>query len=117
MSAATAAAFCAKPLFARLSTSTRSGAADRRPRCATTRPAGLVRRSAASSDSGGNTEDAATVELYGSPGSRSPLIDWMLFECGVEFTPRAPSDPANPHPFGQIPALRDSTDDAENPLV
>lgn len=57
-----------------------------------------------------------SVQLYGSPGSRSPLVNWYLHELGVDFEARAPSDPTNPHPFGQIPALRDATDDPENPV-
>lgn len=50
--------------------------------------------------------------LYGSQGSRSPLVNWYLHELGQEFTfidaatvSRGSSD--FPHPFGQIPALRD----------
>ena len=58
----------------------------------------------------------AGIELYGSSGSRSPLVDWYLHETNTPFTPRAPSAPGNPHLFGQIPALRDSTDDAAHPV-
>ena len=43
------------------------------------------------------------VELYGSPGSRSPLVNWYLHELDVDFEDRAPSDPSNPHPFGRGP--------------
>ena len=48
--------------------------------------------------------------LFGSPGSRSPLVNWWLHELGVPFAPRPPHDSGNPHPFGQIPALLDFTD-------
>lgn len=44
------------------------------------------------------------VELWGSRGSRSPLVDWWLHELGVEWD--APSA-GNPNPFGKIPCLRD----------
>lgn len=45
--------------------------------------------------------------LYGSPGSRSPLVDWYLTELGVAWEAAPPSDRDNPHPMGQVPALRD----------
>lgn len=57
-------------------------------------------RNAASATSG-------EVVLYGSPGTRSPLVDWYLYELNQPFEPRPPRDPSNPHPFGQVPALRD----------
>ncbi|KAK3245184.1 glutathione S-transferase [Cymbomonas tetramitiformis] len=57
-------------------------------------------RNAASASSG-------EVVLYGSPGTRSPLVDWYLHELNQPFEPRPPRDPSNPHPFGQVPALRD----------
>jgi len=47
------------------------------------------------------------VTLYGSQGSRSPLVNWYAHEIGLEMEMRAPSDGTNPHPFGQVPALRD----------
>ena len=56
---------------------------------------------------GGTAEAWGGVELYGAPGSRSPLVDWYLYECGVEFTLRDPREASNPHPFSQVPALRD----------
>ena len=49
----------------------------------------------------------ASVTLYGSQGSRSPLCNWYMHECGVDFEMAAPRDPSNPHPMGQVPALRD----------
>ncbi|XP_075263301.1 uncharacterized protein LOC142354820 [Convolutriloba macropyga] len=53
-------------------------------------------------------ETRAGIELYGTQGSRSPLVNWYLHELGCEFEMRAPRDPSNPHPFGQVPALRDN---------
>ena len=44
--------------------------------------------------------------LYGSQGSRSPLINWYLYEKEVQFELKEPRDVSNPHPFGQVPALR-----------
>ena len=56
------------------------------------------------------------VTLWGSPGSRSPLVDWYLHELELPFESASPGDPNNPHPFGQIPALRDTTDDEASPV-
>ena len=53
---------------------------------------------------------ARAVTLYGSPGSRSPLVNWYAEEIGLEMRAREPSDPTNPHPFSQVPALRDDDD-------
>ena len=55
----------------------------------------------------GDASNASGVTLWGSPGSRSPLVDWYLHELDVPFDAKSPGDPNNPHPFGQIPALRD----------
>ena len=44
--------------------------------------------------------------MYGSQGSRSPLINWYLYEKEVQFELKEPRDVSNPHPFGQVPALR-----------
>jgi|Transcript_5425 glutathione S-transferase len=57
----------------------------------------------------GSVSTAATsqVTLFGSQGSRSPLVNWYANEIGLELTMKAPSDGANPHPFKQVPALRD----------
>mmetsp|Transcript_40018 Transcript_40018/g.113411 ORF Transcript_40018/g.113411 Transcript_40018/m.113411 type:complete len:271 (+) Transcript_40018:60-872(+) len=54
-----------------------------------------------------NTTPRAAIELYGSQGTRSPLVNWYLHEIGCDFEMKDPRDPANPHPFGQVPALRD----------
>ena len=56
------------------------------------------------------------MTLYGSPGSRSPLVNWYLHELGVEHDNKPPGDASNPHPFGQIPALRDFVDDPDDPV-
>ncbi|CAJ1433897.1 unnamed protein product [Effrenium voratum] len=52
--------------------------------------------------------------LFGSQGSRSPLVNWYLFEIGQDFemvdvgaTRVDRSAPEFPHPFGKIPALAD----------
>ena len=50
-----------------------------------------------------------SLVLYGSSGSRSPLVNWYLHELALPFEERQPRDPGNPHPFGQIPALRDTS--------
>jgi len=47
------------------------------------------------------------VTLYGSQGSRSPLVNWYANEIGLGIEMKPPSDQGNPHPFGQVPALRD----------
>eukprot|EP00959_Pyramimonas_sp_CCMP1952_P327813 6862984-Pyramimonas_sp.AAC.1 len=50
---------------------------------------------------------SSKLTLYGHPGTRSPLIDWYLHELEVVFDFKMPSEPGNPHPFGQVPALTD----------
>mmetsp|Transcript_28342 Transcript_28342/g.51176 ORF Transcript_28342/g.51176 Transcript_28342/m.51176 type:complete len:265 (+) Transcript_28342:57-851(+) len=45
------------------------------------------------------------IELFGTQGSRSPLVNWYLHEIGQEFKVLPPAQ--SPHPFGQIPYLRD----------
>mmetsp|Transcript_22951 Transcript_22951/g.52608 ORF Transcript_22951/g.52608 Transcript_22951/m.52608 type:complete len:277 (+) Transcript_22951:55-885(+) len=45
--------------------------------------------------------------LYGNPGSRSPLVNWYLFEIGQDFDFVDASQDRGPHPFGQIPCLVD----------
>jgi len=47
---------------------------------------------------------APEVVLYGSQGSRSPLVNWALYELGVEFSMGDLNQ--NPHPFGQIPSIQ-----------
>ena len=48
------------------------------------------------------------LTLYGSQGSRSPLVNWALYELGMEFSMGDLEE--NPHPFGQIPCLTDDND-------
>lgn len=48
------------------------------------------------------------ITLYGSQGSRSPLVNWGAYEVGAEVTMGDLSK--NPHPFGQIPCLTDDDD-------
>lgn len=43
------------------------------------------------------------LTLYGSQGSRSPLVNWALYELGLEFEMGDLDE--NPHPFQQIPCL------------
>ena len=54
-----------------------------------------------------NATGPPRLVLFGSPGSRSPLVNWYMHELDLAFEERPPHDSANPHPFGQIPALVD----------
>ncbi|KAL7524234.1 hypothetical protein ACHAXR_000485, partial [Thalassiosira sp. AJA248-18] len=45
------------------------------------------------------------LTLYGSPGSRSPLVNWAANELDLKL--EAGDLSKNPHPFGQIPCLTD----------
>mmetsp|Transcript_4561 Transcript_4561/g.13115 ORF Transcript_4561/g.13115 Transcript_4561/m.13115 type:complete len:253 (+) Transcript_4561:121-879(+) len=45
------------------------------------------------------------LTLYGSQGSRSPLVNWGASEIGLDLT--MGNLATNPHPFGQIPCLTD----------
>ena len=48
------------------------------------------------------------LTLYGSQGSRSPLVNWAANELNLSLTM---GDLAkNPHPFKQIPCLTDDND-------
>jgi glutathione S-transferase/alpha,alpha-trehalase len=46
--------------------------------------------------------------LYGSNGSRSPLVNWGAYELNIPLQMGNLSH--NPHPFGQIPTLTDDDD-------
>lgn len=48
------------------------------------------------------------MTLYGSQGSRSPLVNWGAFEVDVALT--MGNLMMNPHPFKQIPSLTDDGD-------
>ncbi len=48
------------------------------------------------------------LTLYGSPGSRSPLVNWAAHELNLPLV--AGDLSKNPHPFGQIPCLTDDSD-------
>lgn len=52
-----------------------------------------------------------SVELYGSPHTRSPLVNWFLLERSIPFTQKPPR-PSN-HPFGQTPFLTDNHGEVE----
>lgn len=54
------------------------------------------------------TSLAMGLTLYGSQGSRSPLVNWALYELGLDFDMGDLSE--NPHPFAQIPCLTDDND-------
>lgn len=43
--------------------------------------------------------------FFGSPQSRSPLVEWYALEANIELEPRPPR-PSN-HPFNQVPFLED----------
>jgi glutathione S-transferase len=60
-------------------------------------------RSPSSSTTALFADNKKSLTLYGSQGSRSPLVNWAAFELGLDITM---GDLArNPHPFGQIPCL------------
>jgi len=48
----------------------------------------------------------AGLTLFGSRGSRSPLIEWYLVEIDKEYS-HEEGRAGNPNPFGQIPGLTD----------
>jgi len=48
------------------------------------------------------------LTLYGSQGSRSPLVNWAADELNL--TIESGDLSKNPHPFGQIPCLTDDND-------
>jgi len=64
-----------------------------------------ARKSAATSST---TSLAAGLILYGSQGSRSPLVNWGASEVGLSLT--MGNLATNPHPFKQIPCLTDDKD-------
>lgn len=45
------------------------------------------------------------IQIYGHPGTRSPLCNWGFFESSVGFEEGDLRE--NPHPFGQLPCLTD----------
>jgi glutathione S-transferase len=53
---------------------------------------------------------SSTVTIYGSPGSRSPLVNWACLELSVPFAMGDLDN--NPHPFAQLPCLTDGDNDA-----
>merc|ERR1719183_495078 len=76
-----------------------------RGRVASTGPPGHVTAPRVRSQKG-STMLQASLTLYGSRGSRSPLIEWYLLEINKEYT-HEEGRAGNPNPFGQIPGLRD----------
>mmetsp|Transcript_81652 Transcript_81652/g.119651 ORF Transcript_81652/g.119651 Transcript_81652/m.119651 type:complete len:242 (+) Transcript_81652:18-743(+) len=63
---------------------------------------------ARAASSSGLLATQAGLTLYGSRGSRSPLIEWYLVEIKKEYT-HEENKAGNPNPFGQIPGLTDDT--------
>ena len=59
---------------------------------------------------------SAELTLYGSQGSRSPLVNWAAYELGLDFD-MASDLSSNPHPFGQIPCLVSKTGDGKEEVV
>lgn len=57
---------------------------------------------------GSSSSLSMKLTLYGSQGSRSPLVNWGAYELGSELTMGDLSE--NPHPFGQIPCLTNGDD-------
>jgi len=53
-----------------------------------------------------------STTLYGSQGSRSPLVNWGAYEMNVPLQ-MANDLSLNPHPFGQIPCLTDKEEDKD----
>lgn len=51
----------------------------------------------------GGGDGGSSLTLYGSQGSRSPLVNWAANELELDITMGDLSK--NPHPFGQIPCL------------
>eukprot|EP00560_Eucampia_antarctica_P006244 CAMPEP_0197828486 /NCGR_PEP_ID=MMETSP1437-20131217/5040_1 /TAXON_ID=49252 ORGANISM="Eucampia antarctica, Strain CCMP1452" /NCGR_SAMPLE_ID=MMETSP1437 /ASSEMBLY_ACC=CAM_ASM_001096 /LENGTH=255 /DNA_ID=CAMNT_0043429705 /DNA_START=94 /DNA_END=861 /DNA_ORIENTATION=+ len=56
------------------------------------------------------TRLSMAATLYGSQGSRSPLVNWGAYELDVPLE-MANDMSQNPHPFGQIPCLTDDNGD------
>lgn len=54
---------------------------------------------------------SSSINLYGSPQSRSPLVNWYLYEKNIPFSQK-PARPSN-HPFGQVPFLTDDSGKVE----
>ena len=52
-----------------------------------------------------STSLSMALTLYGSQGSRSPLVNWAANELNLSV--EAGDLSQNPHPFGQIPCLTD----------
>jgi glutathione S-transferase len=94
------------------SSSSSSMRAERRRRHATAKASSSSSSSDNVADSSNSSNDNSSSDfiLYGSQGSRSPLINWYLHEKGIPFELKEPRDVSNPHPFGQVPALRHKGD-------
>lgn len=60
---------------------------------------------ATQSSQSSTTSLSMALTLYGSQGSRSPLVNWAANELNLSV--EAGDLSKNPHPFGQIPCLTD----------
>lgn len=69
-------------------------------------PANVARVLESKADS---TTSLNAMTLYGSQGSRSPLVNWAANELKLDLE-MAGDLGRNPHPFGQIPCLTDDGD-------
>ena len=92
------------------SSSTTTMRAERRRRHATAKASSSSSSSSDDVADSSGSNDSSDFILYGSQGSRSPLINWYLHEKGIPFELKEPRDVSNPHPFGQVPALRHNGD-------
>jgi glutathione S-transferase len=48
------------------------------------------------------------LKLFGTQGSRTPLVSWYLNEIKVPYTMVNPREDRNPNPFGGVPCLVDN---------
>ena len=98
---------CASTSAMTAPTATRAFVSHNSLRSKRTRGAHRAGRSAVHASS---SDPTPRLILFGSQGSRSPLVNWWMHELGLPFSVFPPHDSKNPHPFGQIPALLDLTD-------
>lgn len=88
-------------------------ASERRRRRHSTTVASSSSSSSSDESSSMTSGGGGVFTLYGSQGSRSPLVDWYLHEKQIPFEVKDPHDVSNPHPFGQVPALRHNEEDKD----
>jgi len=71
-------------------------------------PTSITTTSTRTNEGSSSTSLSMKLTLYGSQGSRSPLVNWGAYEIGETITMGDLSQ--NPHPFNQIPCLTDEND-------